>query len=142
MYCDKPVGQNANLYNKSHEEEVCLAVAQLHMDTVFEFDDIIQNQFSTGEVLKAISGLKYRKKGGPDGLTNEHLKYGGLSLAASLARLFNAMYETEFVPSSMKKSFIYTLYKGTRKYDDDRKNYRGISLLPVITKLFERLPSF
>ena len=31
------------------------------------------------------------------------------------------------------------LYKGSRKYADDRKNYRGISLLPVITKLFERV---
>jgi hypothetical protein len=39
----------------------------------------------------------------------------------------------------MKKGLIYTLYKGSRKYDDDRKNYRDITLLPVIGKLFDKV---
>jgi hypothetical protein len=39
----------------------------------------------------------------------------------------------------MKRGLIYTLYKGSRKYEDDRKNYRGISLMPVLAKIFEKL---
>ena len=72
-------------------------------------------------------------------MTNEHLKYGGELLIVCLTNLFNAMYQTEYVPTGMKSGLIYTLYKGSKKYEDDRKNYRGISLLPVVTKLFERL---
>ena len=39
----------------------------------------------------------------------------------------------------MKRGLICSLFKGSPKYEDDRKNYRGISLLPIITKLMERL---
>ena len=49
------------------------------------------------------------------------------------------MYINEVVPNAMKRGLIFTLYKGSRKYDDDRRNHRGISLLPMINKLFERV---
>ncbi len=39
----------------------------------------------------------------------------------------------------MKRDLIITLYKGSYKYDDCPKNYRGISLLPVIDKLFDKV---
>ncbi len=39
----------------------------------------------------------------------------------------------------MKRGLIFTLYKGSQKYEDDRKNYRDISLLPVIGKVFEKI---
>ena len=39
----------------------------------------------------------------------------------------------------MKRGLIITLYKGSRKYDDNHKNYRGISLLPVLAKLFDKV---
>jgi hypothetical protein len=104
-----------------------------------EIDCVIADKFSSGEVAKVISGLKNGKKGGFDELSNEHLKHGVSVLASHFAYLFNGMYEMGYVPVGMKRGLIYTLYKGSRKYSDDRKNYRGISLLPVVTKVFERV---
>ncbi len=40
----------------------------------------------------------------------------------------------------MKKGFIYTLYKGiVVSTTTTEKNHRGISLLPAVAKLFERV---
>jgi hypothetical protein len=58
--------------------------------------------------------LKCGKKGGWDGISNEHLKYGGVNLALCITNMFNAMYTNEHVPQYMKRGLIYTLYKGSR----------------------------
>jgi hypothetical protein len=105
----------------------------------YETDSVIVETFTPEEVEGEVRKLKYAKKGGFDGISNEHLKYGKNNLMHSLANLFNAMYAREYVPIDMKKGLIYTLYKGSKKYMDDRKNYRGITLLPVIGKLFDRI---
>ena len=128
-----------HIYDAQHENMINLAVENLKSTVFYEDDPILNGGIDSGEVLREIQLLKLGKKGGYDGLTNEHLKYGGNELASCLSHLFNAMYTLGFVPSDMKRGLIYTLYKGSRKYDDDRKNYRGISLLPVVTKLFEKL---
>ena len=44
-------------------------------------DDIVDDEFTVQEVEFALKRLKYRKAGGVDGLSREHLKYcGPLSL--------------------------------------------------------------
>jgi hypothetical protein len=127
------------VHSRLHEEKISVELEGLKITTSFEVDDINGIPFNYCEVRKEINKLKLGKAGGKDGLTNEHLKYGGSVLVSCLTQLFNAMYKTESVPSAMKRGLIYTLYKGCKKYEDDRKNYRGISLMPVISKLFERL---
>ncbi len=54
--------------------------------------------------------------------------------------MFNGIYSVNFAPLAMKRGVVCTLFKGSPKYDDNRKNYRESSLLPVITELMERLP--
>ncbi len=83
--------------------------------------------------------LKLGKKGGNDSVTNEHIKYGSPVLCKCLAKLYNAMYVAEYIPQSMKRGLIVSLDKSSRKYEDDLKNYRGMSLLPVIAKLFDKV---
>lgn len=127
-------------YDNLHHDQITSAVNQIKKARD-ESDDIINesNLFTTEEIEREMRSLKLGKKGGFDGLTYEHIKYGGTCLAEHLVLLFNGMYTNECMPSAMKRGLIVTLYKGSRKYEDDRKNYRGISLLPVLNKLFEKL---
>ncbi len=54
-------------------------------------DEIIKHQFGVQEVLE-VRRLKVGKAAGHDGLTSEHLKYGGVSLVYCITKLFNAMF--------------------------------------------------
>ncbi len=56
-----------------------------------------------------------------------------------VSQIYSTVYRVVFSPVAMKRGLICTLFKVSRKYDDDRKNYREISLLTIITKLMERL---
>ena len=55
----------------------------------------------------------------------------------SLAFLFNASIETSQFPDSLKVARITPIFKDGDK--TEKSNYRPISVLPVISKLFEKL---
>jgi hypothetical protein len=110
-----------SVHSRLHEEKISVELEGLKITTSFEVDDINGIPFIYCKVRQEINKLKLGKAGGKDSLTNEHLKYGGSVLVACLTQLFNAMYNTESVPSAMKRGLIYTLYKGCKKYEDDRK---------------------
>ncbi len=73
------------------------------------------------------------------GINQRASKIGWVQLGLCLTNLFDGIYSVNFASLGLRKGLIYTLFKGCRKYDNDSKNYREISLLPVITKLMERL---
>jgi len=81
--------------------------------------------------------LKTHKAGGLDGIQNEHIMYAGPSLAVHLCLLFNALLRHAFVPDDFRFGIIKPLLKN--KHGDQSKPdmYRGITLAPVISKLFE-----
>jgi hypothetical protein len=141
LYSAEVIETSNEYYDDKHKENICQNINNILLSYKYESDEIINHSqlFTKEEVKAEMNSLKNGKKGGFDGLTYEHIKYGGNVLAECLANLFNGMYTTEVVPSGMKRGLIVTLYKGSRKYEDDRRNYRGISLLPVLNKLFEKL---
>lgn len=89
------------------------------------------------EVIETIKRLKSDKSPGSDNITNDALKTACFILATPLAKLFNLILETGITPSQWSESKIILLYKkGDPK---DIGNYRPISLLPSIYKLFSTL---
>jgi hypothetical protein len=56
-----------------------------------------------------------------------------------LAHLFNLVIKYEFILKDWKYGCIITLHKGGNKSTKYPNNYRGITLLPVIFKLFENV---
>jgi hypothetical protein len=73
------------------------------------------------------------------GLVNELFKKGGPSLSASLAFLFNLALKLQRVPTSWGEGVVVSLFK---KGDaTDPGNYRGITLLDAVRKLFCRVIS-
>ena len=78
------------------------------------------------------------KAGGLDCITYEHIKYGGVGLHETLTKIFNAVCNLEHVVENWFVGSIVSLYKG-KKSRRHKANYRGITLLNVIGKTFERL---
>src|SRR5438552_12231847 len=66
---------------------------------------------------------------------NEMLKRGGDALAGALHRLFSHMWRTERWPEQWQAGRITAIHKGGDKEEVD--NYRGITLLLSVAKLFE-----
>ncbi|MES9994111.1 MAG: reverse transcriptase family protein [Candidatus Thiodiazotropha sp.] len=95
--------------------------------------------FSVSDIKSVIKDLKSKKACGRDGVYNEHLIYGGITLYRELSILFTDMFNFGFIPSSLKQGVIITLHKGGRKSKKDPNNYRAITLTSCILKLFERL---
>ncbi len=86
-------------------------------------DCSLSEPFNDDEVLCEIRGLKAGKSPGNDGITNEQIQHGGPVLVRCIRLLFNKVYDEVYIPGSMKHGLIYTLYKGSNKYEDGRKNY-------------------
>ena len=86
------------------------------------------------EVYRYTKLLKSDKSPGPDGITNEALKLGLPTLLPYMTELFNLIFKTGSIPKQWCTSDIILLYK---KGDPlGVTNYRPISLLPCLYKLF------
>lgn len=92
------------------------------------------NPIDEVEIIEQIKKMKIEKSPGPDSITNEVIKIGHPLLAKPLTKLFNMIIESASTPKQWSESNIILLYKkGDSK---DISNYRPISLLPTIYKLF------
>lgn len=88
-------------------------------------------------IEQCVDGLKRKKAAGLDGITNEHIIFGGQQLMVHLSLLFNAMLNHSFVPSAFTTGLIVPLLKNKHGDATSLDMYRGITLSAVISKLFE-----
>ena len=100
------------------------------------FDELNLN-FSHDEVLQSIKQLKTNKSGGPDNLINEFFIHGKIVLVPILCNLFNKIFETGIFPQEWSEGYIIPLHK--KGPLNDVENYRGITLLSALGKLFTRM---
>ena len=91
--------------------------------------------FTEYEVLHCINKLSTGKASGHDGIVNDYIKCTKNVMLPVYTTLFNIALNTGLVPSSWCLAVIKPLYKnkGSRTLPE---NYRGISLLSCIGKLF------
>ena len=100
--------------------------------------DALDDDFTVEEVNSIIAKLPNGKTSGPDGLTYEHIKYGGIALT-TLTTILNAITSLETVPNVSTVGNIISLYKTNKKNRYNKDNYRGVTLTNVLSKIFERL---
>ena len=94
-------------------------------------------KITVSEVRKALKELKSKKATGVDGIPARLLKDGADSLASPLSVIFNLTIQQNFIPAEWKKAKVTPLHKSGTK--EDPRNYRPISVLPVVSKVLERL---
>ena len=95
----------------------------------------INKVFSVVEVNNVIKKLKNSKACGIDSVINEFLKNSPQEMLQVLVKFFNIVLDSGIVPTDWCIGLIQPLYKnkGSAKNPD---NYRGITLLSCIGKLF------
>ena len=95
---------------------------------------------SPEEIKKAINLLKRNKSNDPTDIFAEHFIYSNCEVLYKwLADLFNHMFKFGIVPKELSISTVIPLVKSYKKSLSDPNNYRGISLIPILTKLLETL---
>tara|TARA_B110000196_G_scaffold86649_1_gene75141 strand:- start:271 stop:3555 length:3285 start_codon:yes stop_codon:yes gene_type:complete len=102
--------------------------------------DIDANQdwnrdFTFEEIMKNIKDLKNNKSEGVDYIKNEYIKNCPINVVKLLVTLFNLILKTGCVPLEWCIGLIVPIFKkkGSPK---DANNYRGITLLSCVGKLF------
>ena len=95
--------------------------------------------FTFEEIKKGLSEISNGTAEGADGISNELMKFGGDPMAHSLVVLFNMIWMAEKNPSSWREGLLVNLYK--KEDREDPGNYRGITLLSCVGKLFCRILS-
>ena len=89
------------------------------------------------QVREAIGKLRTSKSFGDDGISSYFLKLAMPFIEDSLVFLFNTSLETNQFPDPWKIARVSPIFKDGEK--TEKSNYRPISVLPVVSRLFEKL---
>lgn len=88
------------------------------------------------DVINIINSLKPTNSRGWDQMSNQLLKHIKFELSIPISNLINQSVKTGIFPNRLKMAKIIPIYK---KQDRQKlENYRPISLLPSISKVFEK----
>ena len=95
------------------------------------------NTISTEFTTKIINKLKSKSSSGHDGLSSIQLKCISSNIIAILTHIINQSLCTGIFPDSLKLAKISPIFKKGNPHLTD--NYRPISLLPIISKVLEKV---
>ena len=84
-----------------------------------------------------IQSLPLNKASGLDGISTKLLKEVGPIVSASLTYIINQSLTTGIFSNDWKVARVTRIYKGDIKTNPN--NYRPISVLPIVSKLIERV---
>ena len=101
-----------------------------------------QNKFSfepvaLSDVVKEINDINPNKSSSRDSIPPKMLKISSEVTANILQKLLNDSLETGMFPDSLKLADITLIFK--KKDPLNKTNYRPASVLPIVSKLFEKI---
>ena len=98
--------------------------------------DFVFKDIQVSFVRKELSSLCVNKSSGLKDIHSRILKVGSNVLAAALTHIFNLSIRCGEIPRSWKAATVTPLHKSGSHCDPN--NFRPISVLPVVMKIFER----
>ena len=98
----------------------------------------VDNEISVDEVHRVIGNLRPGKAPGLDGLVGLVFQKGAKQLAPILAKLFDSCFHIGYFPAAWKRAKVVFIQKPT-KTGKEVKDFRPISLLPVMGKIYEKV---
>lgn len=92
------------------------------------------------EIENIIDQLDSKKATGFDGISVKVIKVVKFEISPILLFIISQSFKTGIIPKKMKIAKVSPVYKNGKK--TDLNNYRPISILPVISKILEKLINF
>ena len=117
-------------FQASHEKFVSSHASSCDCDTY---------RITLEDTFEAISGMKDGKSADDHGISAEHFKNGPMILFVKLTSLFNCMLTHGLVPHQFRYGTITPIIKDKHGDSSDVNNYRGITISPIASKIFERI---
>lgn len=129
---------------KEHFENILNKNQPQHGVDLQEREEGVENSGESGdreitveEVMEAMRRLKRGKTAGHDGITTEMVKNLDRNGVELLTQLFNLAWKNERIPRDWELGMILPIHKkGDNK---ECMNYRGITIMSVMSKLYERI---
>ena len=127
---DKNFEEDIKYYMTWHDAncDICLNVVN---------EDPVNRNITIEEVEGAIDNFVRSKSPGLDGVTNDILKQASVIIVPLLCNIFNKILECKYFPREWSQALIVTLHK--KGNVNDPSNYRGISLLSCVGKVFTKI---
>ena len=94
-------------------------------------------EITTEELRSALRNTDNRKAAGHDEILPEFIKYSGPDVFGRVLSLYNDILNTGCIPSTWRRGIVTNLSKPGDPTDCG--NYRGITLLPALDKLFMKV---
>jgi hypothetical protein len=122
----------------------CIEFTESHFKKLFDSGKLnIQSTLNfskTNEqtVLKLIEGLDSSSGPGCAMISCKVIKASSRRLAPIITAMFNKSIENGVIPLDWKTAVVTPLYKN-KGQAEDINNYRGISVIPPIAKIFEKI---
>ena len=134
----KSINDPDSVFFQPDEEVVLFNERYIKGEFQCMFDELNVN-IQMNEVLKACKELKTGKSSGPDLMLNEFFIHGSKipCFAQCLTALFDKLFTVGYFPSSWSEGFVVPIHKKGNK--NDPGNYRGITLLSTLGKLFTKI---
>ena len=89
------------------------------------------------DIARVIKSLKNKKSYGYDGISTNVIKFVSSIIANPLSHIINASIFAGTFPDSLKPTIVKPLHKKNSK--EEIANYRPIALIPVFSKIFEKV---
>ena len=141
LYYEKLYTEGAD---EHYDEEFKEFVSQKVIDIEQEMRNDRASKYLKGgpitykDIDKIISSLPNNKAAGYDRMSAEHLKNSGLVVKSTVTWLVNGMIKFSSIPKQLKKGLIVSIPK-PNKDSVVKDNNRGLTLLPALYKLFEKI---
>ena len=115
-----------------HHESIASIRGEANPETSFSFQCVDSSQ-----ILREVKKLKAGASSGYDGIPVKVLKLGAEILSHSLRPIINECISMSLYPSDLKRAEVRPIFK--KKDPMKAENYRPVSILTSVSKIFERI---
>ena len=131
----KDIGNTSKDYNLDFSDHP--SIQKIKENTPVETEISSFTPVSSDTVEKVISNLNSKKATGVDNISAKIIKACAPAVCIAISNLINISFRSCEFPAGLKRAQIIPLFK--KKDPLNKENYRPVSILPTISKVYERV---